>query len=493
MVRPRVAGIVTRVTSDFEALALSPALLGVVAELGYERPTPIQAASIPVLLAGRDLIGQSKTGSGKTAAYALPILQRLDLERRVVAALVICPTRELSAQVARDFRRLGRRHAGLTVVELVGGQPGRAQAEALRRGAHVAIGTPGRLLDHLKSAALETDGISTLVLDEADRMLDMGFGPDVSSIVRVLPATRQTALFSATFPESIAVLSKSYQQDAVRVKIDEPEGTRAEIRQLRMTIDAQDRFHALCWLLDQYPHESALIFCNFKATVTELTQALASAGISVDRLDGDLEQFHRDQVLARFRNGSVRLLVATDVAGRGIDIHGLDLVINYELPQQAETYVHRIGRTGRAGKSGVAISLTTRGQDARMRAVEALTGEPIEVLPRRERGQPRLDVLLGSLARRAKMQTILISGGRKDKVRAGDILGALTGATGGLEARQIGKIEVQDRLSYVAVDKGLSQIAVDRLNRGRIKGKRFRATLVDGPASRGEKQSGQRR
>jgi ATP-independent RNA helicase DbpA len=473
------------VPTDFASLSLSPALIKVVAELGYEHPTPIQVEAIPALLAGRDLIGQSKTGSGKTAAFALPILQRLDLEKRAVQALVICPTRELSAQVAREFRRLGRGHPGLTVVELVGGQRSRPQADALRRGAHVVVGTPGRLLDQLQSVAFETDELATLVLDEADRMLDMGFGEEVSGILRDLPDARQTALFSATFPESIETMSASCQRDAVRVTIGEPEGADVEIRELRLAVDPQDRFHALCWLLDQHPHESALIFCNFKATVAELANTLANADLSADRLDGDLDQFHRDQVLARFRNHSVRLLVATDVAGRGIDIKELDLVINFEVPQQAETYVHRIGRTGRAGKKGVAITLTTIGQDTRIKAIEALTGTPIEEIIRSECDQLSLGVLLRSLAQRAKMETILISGGRKDKVRAGDILGALTGDAGGLESAQVGKIEIQDRLSYVAVAKSVSRLAVDRLNQGRIKGKRFRATLVGGPGARG--------
>lgn len=482
-----LAAIVDPVSSDFASLALSPALLSVVAELGYERPTPIQTAAIPALLAGGDVIGQSKTGSGKTAAFALPILQRLDLGRRTVQALVVCPTRELSAQVAREFRKLGRGHAGMTVLELVGGQPAKPQREALARGAHVAVGTPGRLVDHLEHGSLRPVAIAMFVLDEADRMLAMGFAEEVSAIIRALPTTRQTALFSATFPDAIETMTDACRPDAVRVTIDEPEGAEVEIRQLHLVVDPRDRFHALCWLLDQHPHESALIFCNFKATVAELASTLANADISADRLDGDLDQFHRDQVLARFRNQSVRLLIATDVAGRGIDIQGLDLVVNFELPQQAEIYVHRIGRTGRAGKKGVAISLTTAGQEARLRAIEEQTGVRIEEVARSADDDLGLAVLLRSLAQRPKMETILISGGRKDKVRPGDILGALTGDAGGLEGAQVGKIEIQDRLSYVAVAKSVCRRAVDRLNRGRIKGKRFRATLVRGPDAPGSR------
>ena len=479
--------------TDFESLDLSPELLSVVAELGYERPTPVQSASIPILLAGRDLIGQSKTGSGKTAAFALPILQRIDLAQRSIQALVICPTRELSAQVAREFRALGRRHAGLAVLELVGGQMRKPQRESIARGAHIVVGTPGRVLDLLQDGALQPDTIGMLVLDEADRMLDMGFGPDVHSIVTALPYERQTALFSATFPASISALSAEYQRDAERVTIDEPERANFEIQQLQVIVEPRDRFHSLCWVLNEFPHESALIFCNFKATVAELTEALVRGGISADRLDGDLEQFHRDQVLARFRNHSVRLLVATDVAGRGIDIKGLDLVINFEIPQQTEAYVHRIGRTGRAGKTGIAISIAIAGQDARLRAIEERTGTGIEELTRNSDDHRGVDELLRSLAQRPKMQTILISGGRKDKVRPGDILGALTGEAGGLRGEQVGKIEIQERLSYVAVAQSVCHAAVKRLNSGRIKGKRFRATLVGGGGgggARGDRDRG---
>ncbi|MDA1265636.1 MAG: ATP-dependent RNA helicase DbpA [Planctomycetota bacterium] len=468
----------------FESLSLAPALLAVIDELGYTQPTPIQAASIPALLAGRDLIGQSKTGSGKTAAFALPILQGVDLGARVLQALVLCPTRELCAQVAREGRKLGRGHAGLAVLELVGGQPARPQREALERGVHVVVGTPGRLLDHLRRGALDARTVKTVVLDEADRMLDMGFGEDVGEILRALPASRQTILFSATFPDSIEAMGQAHQRDALRVSIDDTEDALVEIQELRIDVVPSAKLHALCWLLRAYPHEAALVFCNFKATVSELARTLAAAGVSVDRLDGDLDQFHRDQVLARFRNQSVRVLIATDVAGRGIDVEGLDLVINYELPAQPEIYVHRIGRTGRAGKQGVAISLTTGPRDSRVEAAELLTGRPIETLAREPGDDPGLAALLESLAGSPRMETILISGGRKDRVRPGDILGALTGDAGGLRGGDVGKIEVQERLSYVAVATRVSRAAVERLNSGRIKGKRFRATLVGAGESR---------
>ncbi len=466
------------VNNDFESLALSPELLAVLGELGYEQPTAVQAASIPTLLAGKDLIGQSKTGSGKTAAFALPILQDVRLGSRSPQALVMCPTRELCAQVAREVRKLGRRHPGLVVLELIGGQPIGPQLGALERGVHLVVGTPGRILDHLRRETLRTAGVVTAVLDEADRMLDMGFGDDVRQILSALPKKRQTVMFSATFPKSIEELSSSCQQDATRVTIAGSEEASLEIRQLRLVTEANERFHDLCWLLHKHPHASALIFCNYKTTVAELMGALSAAGLSVGRLDGDLDQFRRDQVLARFRNQSLRLLIATDVAGRGLDVQDLDLVINYELPQQSEIYVHRIGRTGRAGKKGLAISLTTARQEERVVAIQRLTGTTMETLRRTHGNDPGVEALLKDIARPPVMETVLLSGGRKDKIRPGDILGALTGEAGGLKGEQIGKIEIQDRLSYVAVARAAAQHAVAQLNAGQVKGRRIKATLV---------------
>lgn len=467
------------VKRDFASLQLDAQLLTTLGELGFTKPTPIQSSGIPILLAGRDLIGQAQTGSGKTAAFALPILQRIELEKRGVQALVLCPTRELSAQVAREVRKLGRRYAGLSVLEVVGGQPGRTQREALERGVHCVVGTPGRVLDHLQRGSLDASGLRTVVLDEADRMLDMGFGAEVTQILEALPSRRQTALFSATFPKQISEISRAHQHQAARITMEETADEVAEIDQHQLIVSLEDRFHGLCWVLDRYPNESAIVFCNLKATVTEVTLGLARGGVSVGRLDGSLDQFHRDQVLSRFRNQSLRVLVATDVAGRGIDVEGLDLVVNYEFPLQPEIYVHRIGRTGRAGERGVAVSLVQDPRDPRLEGAEALTGQPIKTLRRDQDKTRSSKQLLAALAKPPKMETILVSGGRKDKVRAGDLVGALTGQAGGMEGANVGKIEVRDRLSYVAVSNGHGRHATDRLNAGRIKGKKFRATLVE--------------
>ncbi len=474
----------------FESLSLSAPLLKAVSTLGYTSPTEVQQASIPVLLSGRDLVAQSKTGSGKTAAFTLPVLEALRLEERSVQALVVCPTRELCSQVVREIRKLGRGQAGLAVLELCGGQPIKPQIAALERGVHIVVGTPGRLLDHVNRSTFPAAKIRTVVLDEADRMLDMGFGADVETILEQLPKDRQTALFSATFPPSIESICRRYLRDPARVAVTvaDVEESVGGTRHFQLNAQPEDKQRALFWALANYSHETALVFCNFKATVATLLRELDLAGVSAERLDGDLEQYHRDQVLARFRNQSIRVLVATDVAGRGLDVEGLDLVVNYEFPQKPSAYVHRAGRTGRAGKTGIAVSLITDREKSKVSAVEALAQTQLERVKWNAASGTDLQALTKQIARRAPMETLLISGGRKDKVRPGDILGALTGDSGGLAGTDIGKIEIQDRLSYVAVARDVSAKALDALNRGRIKGKRFRVSLV-GPVSSSPKPS----
>ncbi len=466
---------------DFASLQLSPRLLAVLEELSYEVPTAVQEQSIPPLLAGRDLVGQSRTGSGKTAAFALPILQTIQTEPRVMQAMVLCPTRELAAQVAREIRRLGRKHKGLQVILLAGGEPIWPQRNALERGAHIAVGTPGRVLDHLKRSTRFAKNVKTVVLDEADRMLDMGFRKDMEAIVEKLPAKRQTVLFSATFPPAIEALSRSFQKkDAVHVLVEDEQPSH-DIKQIVVEAEPDEKQRALHQVLEAYEHEAALIFCNFKATVAKLARSLKGDRLSVDCLHGDLEQFERDQVLARFRNQSVRLLIATDVAGRGIDVEELDLVVNYELPQQAKVYVHRIGRTGRAGRQGLAVALAAQHDSRKLEAIEELTGAPAEVRDFLSDERPTLEIAKAN-RRPAAYDTILISGGRKDKIRPGDILGALTGEDAQLRGADIGKIEIHDRFSYVAVARNVSQKAVICLNRGRIKKRKFRASFAGGAA-----------
>ncbi|RYZ10330.1 MAG: ATP-dependent RNA helicase DbpA [Myxococcales bacterium] len=460
-------------SSDFSSLALSPALVAVTQELGFETLTPIQAQSIPFLLEGKDLVGQSKTGSGKTAAFSLPLLQKLDLASRELQGLVLCPTRELAAQVARELRKLGRNLSGLSVVVLAGGQEVREQARALEHGAHLAVGTPGRLVDHLQRRNLKVHRVSTVVLDEADRMLDMGFGEDVGKVLKALPAARQTVFFSATYPATIRELSAKYQREPERVTIaDDTEGPPAT-KELVVHVAPEQKLETLRWILQQYPHDSALIFANLKVTVAELAKSLGTGRASVASLHGDLEQYDRDRELAKFRNGSTRILVATDVAARGIDIDKLDLVVNYDMPTPPETYVHRIGRTGRAGEVGLAVSLCTQPEAQRLEAIELYTGSALVPV---ERGKAAAPAQAPKLE--AKMDTLRLAGGRKDKLRPGDILGALTGEAGGLAGTDVGKIEIHEKFTYVAVARTVSKRAVESLAAGRIKGKRFKVELV---------------
>ncbi|MDR3605840.1 MAG: ATP-dependent RNA helicase DbpA [Oligoflexia bacterium] len=463
--------------TDFSKLALSPELLEVIRELGYEKLTPIQAKSIPVLLQGNDLVGQSKTGSGKTAAFSIPLLSKVDLRDRSVQALVLCPTRELCTQVAREIRKLGRRHSGLQVLILSGGQPMFPQLTALEKGVHVVVGTPGRVIDHLVRRSLDLRGVATLVLDEADRMLDMGFEEDMKTILKDIPKSRQTVFFSATFPRTIEALSRSYQKNPIRVTIEESAQASPQIRQLVYEVNPERKFDTLLWVLQQYQPDSAIVFCNLKTTVSELAEGLKAAGIPCDSLHGDLEQSARDRVMAKFRNQSTRILIATDVAARGIDVENLDMVLNFDLPAQPAVYVHRIGRTGRAGKSGVAVSFATSREKLKVLNIEKETGHALQQKTPSQLGEKALEtrqVLGGS----AKMQTLYIAGGRKDKMRPGDILGALTGEAGGLQGSQVGKIEIHDRFSYVAVAADIAQLALQRLRDGRIKGRKFGVEFV---------------
>ncbi|MBX2988355.1 MAG: ATP-dependent RNA helicase DbpA [Bdellovibrionaceae bacterium] len=459
--------------SEFHSLKISPDLLAVVQELGFERMTEVQAAAIPPLLEGKDLVGQSKTGSGKTLAFALPILEKIDPSRRATQALVLCPTRELCTQVAREIRRLGRRINTLQVLIVSGGQPLGPQISALQKGAHIVVGTPGRLVDLIRKGRFDAGDINTLVLDEADRMLDMGFEDDMRVILSEIPGTRQTVFFSATYPPSIQSLSGKYQNKPARITIEEPEDGKTSIQHVYFPAEQDEKPKILSILLRKRDPEAALIFCNLKASIADITQKLRHEGFSADLISGDLEQRERDEVLAKFRNGSVRFLVATDVAARGLDIAALPLVVNYDMPVDTETYVHRSGRTGRAGQSGVAISLMAAHEKSKMMDIQLETPirfEPGQLGPR---GQGPLE------PRPADMRTIYIAGGRKDKVRPGDLLGALTGEAGGLDASDVGKIEIHDRFSYVAVAREVAESVIKKLAHGRIKGQRFMIKLLD--------------
>lgn len=453
---------------DFSGLALAPAVLANLQRLGYERMTPIQAASLPLALAGKDLIAQAKTGSGKTAAFALPLLAKLDARRFSVQALVLCPTRELAEQVSQEIRRLARAEDNVKVLTLCGGATMRPQMASLAHGAHVVVGTPGRILDHLARETLALDALNTLVLDEADRMLDMGFADDIASVVERCPRDRQTLLFSATYPGGVTKLARRFMREPQEVKLAERHAT-GKIRQRFYEVQESERLQAVVALLDHYRPVSTLAFCNTKQRCRELVDVLQARGIVAMELHGDLEQRDRDQVLVQFANRSCSVLVATDVAARGLDISRLEAVINVDITPDAEVHVHRVGRTGRADEGGWAFSLAGPSEMERVVRIDRMQGSDSEWHP--------LSALVpasGSEPLRPPMATLQILGGRKDKIRPGDVLGALTKDLG-FSGDQIGRISVNEFSTYVAVDRAIAREAARGLNAGKVKGKSVKA------------------
>jgi len=451
---------------SFSSLDLSPAQLANLESLGYLEMTAIQAAALPQALAGTDLIGQAKTGSGKTAAFALPLLARLNPRDFGTQALILCPTRELASQVASEIRRLARYQQNIKVVTLCGGQAIGPQIGSLEHGAHVVVGTPGRIKDHLRKETLALERITTLVLDEADRMLEMGFVEDIEAIIAATPVSRQTLLFSATFPENIQLLSSRFQRAPQRVSVESLH-TEQQLVQRFYTCHKDERSAALVQLLAHFQPAAAVVFCNTKQGVRDVCDTLNQAGIQAHALHGDMEQRDRDQVLIQFKQLSCRILVATDVAARGLDIDDLPAVVNFELPRNAEIYVHRIGRTGRAGKEGLALSLLVEAERYRLQNIGAylqrdLDCERIEQLGDRGGRLPPPDFV-----------TLCILAGRKEKIRPADILGALTGDAG-IDGSAVGKITVTDYSTYVAIARKEADMALGRLLNGKIKGRKFK-------------------
>jgi ATP-independent RNA helicase DbpA len=456
----------------FDTLALPPAVLANLQTLGWQAMTPIQAAALPLALAGHDLIAQAATGSGKTAAFAIALLQRLELAQARVQALVLCPTRELAEQVAQETRRLARAGDNTKVLVLCGGTPIQPQVDSLAHGAHVVVGTPGRIVDHLERGSLVLDALGVLVLDEADRMLDMGFAPDIATIGSRCPPKRQTLLFSATWPEGLAQLSRRFLREPKEVKLA-TQPTAGKIRQRFYQVDDTQRLHAVGQLLAHWRPARTLAFCNTKVQCRDLVEVLRAQGIDALALHGDLEQRDRDQVLVRFANRSCPVLVATDVAARGLDIAGLEAVVNVDISAEAEQHIHRIGRTGRADADGWAFSLASLDEMGRVGRIEQLLGAEVEWFPLAELTPT------GDGPVRAPMVTLQILGGRKEKIRRGDVLGALTG-DGGLPGAAIGKIDINDFSTYVAVERSIAPKALRALNEGKVKGKRVKARVVEG-------------
>jgi len=455
----------------FSSLDLHTELLKNISSLGYETMTAIQAQSLPPILAGEDVIAQGKTGSGKTAAFALGLLQKLEVKKFRVQSLVLCPTRELADQVAKEIRKLARTIHNIKVLTLCGGMPFGPQIGSLEHGAHIVVGTPGRIEEHLRKTTLKLDALNTLVLDEADRMLEMGFQSALDAIIEQTPAQRQTLLFSATFPAQIKAISKRIMLEPVMVKAESTHDENIIKQHFYKVNDDEERLTTLHLLLLQQRPESAVVFCNTKRETQAIADKLQHNGFSVLALHGDLEQRDRDLTLVRFANKSVSVLVATDVAARGLDIDALDLVINYHIARDTEVHVHRIGRTGRAGSKGMACSLYSDKEHYKV----ALLGDYLDRIIEGETLPPA--ALLNESPNKPQMATIQIDGGKKQKVRPGDILGALTGK-GGITGKQAGKIHLFDNRAYVAVDQSVAKTALKKLTEGKLKGRSFRARLI---------------
>lgn len=457
-------------SEGFAALPLSAAQIDNLQALGFHTMTQIQAKALPLVLAGKDVLGQAKTGSGKTAAFGLGVLEKIAPKHFQVQSLVLCPTRELAEQVGKDIRRLAQAIPNVKLVTLCGGKPIGPQKQSLQHGAHIVVGTPGRVLDHLRKRTLQLGNLKVLVLDEADRMLDMGFADDMEAIVAQTPNKRQTLMFSATFPEAISAISRSMQTAPVSVTAD-VEHAEGVIDQLFYEIKKGQRDDTLLGLLEHYQPASAVVFCQTKIQCARVCDFLNERRVEAVALHGDLDQRRRDLQLTLFANGSTTVLVATDVAARGLDIKALPMVINYELPRDPEVYVHRIGRTGRAGEEGLAMSLVTESEGPRVRAIEEYTGQPCLL------DTPAALDRLPGFELKAQMGTVQIEGGRKSKIRPGDLLGALTGDAG-LQGSQIGKIDIQDHYAYVAIERSAVRAALNYFSNGKVKGRSVRARRV---------------
>ncbi|MDG2089891.1 MAG: ATP-dependent RNA helicase DbpA [Gammaproteobacteria bacterium] len=457
-------------SAPFSSLSLRPELLSSTKALGYESMTPVQEQTLPHLLSGKDLIAQARTGSGKTAAFAIGLINKLEAQSYFTQALVLCPTRELADQVAAEIRRLASTIPNIKLLTLCGGKPMGPQLASLQRDPHIVVGTPGRILKHLEKETLHLEAIETLVLDEADRMLDMGFYDDIMQIISMTADSKQTLLFSATYPDGIKRISDSVQNNPVDIRVEASHHS-PDINQVFFQVEKSERAKILFKVIAHYRPESSLVFCNTKQQCDELANELRQHDLHALALHGDLEQFERDQVLTQFAGKSSSILIATDVAARGLDVKELAAVINFELSHDPEIHIHRIGRTARAGSKGLAVSLFTDSELRRLQAIEeyqgstaTLTNTSILKVPEKLKLYP-------------PMVTLFVNGGRKEKVRAGDLLGALT-ASGEIAGEQIGKITLFDKFAYVAIEQKVAKQSLTILADGKIKGKRFRVRLL---------------
>jgi ATP-dependent RNA helicase DeaD len=511
----------------FGALGISDPLVRAVRELGFEEPTPIQQQAVPAALAGRDVIGQAQTGTGKTAAFGIPLVEGVSPANHRVQAIVLCPTRELAVQVAEEIFKLARFRRGISVLPIYGGQQIERQMAALRKGVQIVIGTPGRVLDHIHRGTLVLDTVRFAVLDEADEMLDMGFRDDITEILDETPQDRQTLLFSATLSPEILALAQRYLQDPVEVRTVHRELTVPLTEQVYFEVREGDKIEALSRLLDLSGGEKALVFCNTKRGVDDVVAQLRARGYAAEGLHGDMKQSQRDRVMARFRQGAIDLLVATDVAARGIDVTDITTVYNYDMPQDEEYYVHRIGRTGRAGRSGKAYTFVTPREHWKLRDIQKYTRTKIvqrqlpsladveEVRTHLFEDRLRQAIAAGGLEKEtARIERLMVEGfssleiaaallrlqegaaglaavegrqptpgtvrleiaaGKNQNVRHRDILGAFAGETG-IPGERFGLIEVGDDKSSIEVPEEEADRVVQIMSRRRIKGRPVQIT-----------------
>ncbi|MFW5730422.1 MAG: DEAD/DEAH box helicase [Desulfonatronovibrionaceae bacterium] len=525
-------------TRKFESLNLSKETLRGIKEMGFEETSPIQARAIPSILQGQDLIGQAQTGTGKTAAFGIPLLEKIDPLLNAAQAIVLCPTRELAIQVAEELSSLGKFHQGLSVLPIYGGQPIERQIKALRRGIQIIIGTPGRVMDHLRRKTMDLSMVNTVVLDEADEMLDMGFRDDMELILSAVPRTRQTIFFSATIPPAISKRSEKYLQEPEIVKISHKVLTVPEIEQIYIEVSAGKRLEVLTRILDYYNPGSSIVFSNTKKGVDNIVRHLQTRGYLSEGLHGDMNQNQRDRVMSSFRSGKTEILVATDVAARGLDVEDIQAVVNFDVPSDVEYYVHRIGRTGRAGRSGKAFTFVTPREMFRLRHIQKYTHSKIQrgrIPTQGDVEQARKDkffnliqetVSTGGLEKyldmveefmdssqeasslelsaallkmlmgpaleeqsnldiasennptaRSDMVRLKFSTGFQDKIAVKDIVGAIAGETG-LPGRLIGKIDLGPQATFVDVPREFSDKVLKVMDRNQIKGKKIRVTLV---------------
>jgi len=513
---------------NFEELCLDPRILRAVTEMGFEQTSPIQAKSIPIAMEGRDMIGQAQTGTGKTAAFGIPLLQRIDSHSKKLQAIVLCPTRELAIQVADEVRKLAKFMHGIKVLPVYGGQEISKQIRSLKGGVQIIIGTPGRVIDHIHRRTLKLGEVSAVVLDEADEMLNMGFREDIETILEQLPEEHQTLLFSATMPKPILEIAKNYLIHPETVKVVKKELTVPKIDQFYYEVNPRKKNEVLCRLLDLYDPSLSLIFCNTKRKVDELVEDLKGRGYFAEGLHGDLKQSQRDRVMNRFRNGRTDILVATDVAARGIDVDDIEAVFNYDVPQDDEYYVHRIGRTGRAGKSGSAYTLVVGREIYKLKDIQRYCktkikrqpipsmdditdikaekvlekagaliesenlGKMMDILEEHldekeysalemaaaflmmQMGENNTEILqqedFGDTGAEPGMVRLFINIGKKNGVRIGDVLGAIAGESG-MEGELVGAIDMFDNYTFVEVPREYASEVIDAMKHAKIRGK----------------------